>query len=421
LPTGDRKAESTGSRRPTRRFLTGAAFDGPPGRLIPACIRISRTALLMVAISLAGAVTHGFAEDVPTPRISPLKLQAEGGADPTGSGDYVEPGPNDPVDTALIPPSTGDDQQPLEFLPSDRTNQADFPAADQLNAPLDLTPDPNAQGPIDLGAVQPVEPFSEPASADSGVLGTFTLDARMTDNGPPIPSGVVWRVFGSQADTDGKLPLVGQAEGGSVTLRLHPGDYMVNAAYGRAGLSKKVTVTDTAASETMVLNAGGMRLSALVGEDQTLPPGDVRFDIYASDDSGPGERALVLGDAPASAVISLNAGIYHVVCHYGDANAVVRADIRVQPGKLTEAVLYQKAARMTLKLVEEHGGEALANTAWTVVTPAGESVVESVGAFQSVVLAAGDYTAIAKHGDRTFERKFTVEAGLNRDVEVLIQ
>lgn len=375
----------------------------------------------MIAISLTGAVTHGLAEDVPTPRISPLKLHVEGGADPAGSGDYAEPGPNDPVDTALIPPSTGNDHQPLEFLPSDRADPAGFPAAGQLDAPLDLNPNHSAEGPIDLGAAGAVEPFSEPASADSGVLGTFTLDARMTDDGPPIPSGVVWRVFGSQLAAGGKLPLVGQAEGGSVTLRLRPGDYLVNAAYGRAGISKKVTVTDTAASETMVLNAGGIRLTALVGDEQRLPPADVHFDIYASDESGPGERVLVLGDAPASEVISLNAGIYHVVCHYGDANAVVRADIRVQPGKLTEAALYQKAARMTLKLVEEHGGEALANTAWTVVTPAGESVVESVGAFPSVVLAAGDYTAIAKHGDRTFERKFTVEAGLNRDVEVLIR
>jgi len=374
----------------------------------------------MIAISLAGVVTHGFAEDVPTPRISPLKLQAEGGADPAGSGDYTEPGPNDPVDTALIPPSTADDQQPLEFLPSDRADPADFPV-DQLDAPLDLNPNHSPDGPIDLGATRAVEPFSEPASADSGVLGTFTLDARMTADGPPIPSGVVWRVFAGQPGADGKLSLVGQAEGGSVTLRLRPGDYIVNAAYGRAGLSKKVTVTDTAASQTMVLNAGGIRLTALVGDDQPLPPADVHFDIYASDESGPGERVLVLGDAPASSVISLNAGIYHVVCHYGDANAVVRADIRVEPGKLTEAALYQKAARMTLKLVEEHGGEALANTAWTVVTPAGESVIESVGAFPSVVLAAGDYTAIAKHGDRTFERKFTVEAGLNRDVEVPIQ
>ena len=41
-------------------------------------------------------------------------------------------------------------------------------------------------------------------------------------------------------------------------------------------------------------------------------------------------------------------------------------------------------------------------------------------AFPSVVLAAGDYTAIAKHGDQIFERNFTVEPGLNRDVEVLL-
>jgi hypothetical protein len=60
-------------------------------------------------------------------------------------------------------------------------------------------------------------------------------------------------------------------------------------------------------------------------------------------------------------------------CHYGDANAIIRADIRVEPGKLTEATLYQQAARVTLKLVENHGGEALANTQWSVVTSAGEA------------------------------------------------
>ncbi len=72
------------------------------------------------------------------------------------------------------------------------------------------------------------------------------------------------------------------------------------------------------------------------------------------------------------------------------------------------------------KGIEVHGGEALANTEWAVVTPAGEPVIESVGAFPSVVLAAGEYTAIAKHDERIFERTFTVEPGLNRDVEVLL-
>jgi hypothetical protein len=75
----------------------------------------------------------------------------------------------------------------------------------------------------------------------------------------------------------------------------------------------------------------------------------------------------------------------------------------------------------TLKLVSDRGGEARADTSWSVVTPAGESVVESVGAFPSVVLSEGEYTAIAKHQNTIYERDFTVEAGVNRDIEVLIE
>ena len=103
------------------------------------------------------------------------------------------------------------------------------------------------------------------------------------------------------------------------------------------------------------------------------------------------------------------------------ANAIVRADIRVDPGKLTEATIYQTAARLTLKLVEQRGGEAIADTQWSIVTFAGENVVESVGAFPTVVLAAGEYTAIASNRDRIFEANFVVEPGVHRDVEVLAQ
>jgi hypothetical protein len=98
---------------------------------------------------------------------------------------------------------------------------------------------------------------------------------------------------------------------------------------------------------------------------------------------------------------------------------VVRSDIRVQAGKLTDVTVSHRAAVITLKLVSDRGGEALANTAWSVVTPSGETVTDSVGAFPSVVLAVGEYTAIARHDGRIFERNFVVEAGLDRDVEVI--
>jgi hypothetical protein len=97
---------------------------------------------------------------------------------------------------------------------------------------------------------------------------------------------------------------------------------------------------------------------------------------------------------------------------------VVRADIQVEAGKLTEAVMRHTGAEVTLKLVAEEGGEALANTSWTVTTQDGLEVHQSVGAFPSIILAAGTYTAVAQHQGEIYSRDFKVEPGLARDIEV---
>ena len=93
-------------------------------------------------------------------------------------------------------------------------------------------------------------------------------------------------------------------------------------------------------------------------------------------------------------------GIYHIVSNYGDANSVVRSDIRVQTAKLTDVTVTHRAAIITLKLVNERGGEALANTQWTVLTPGGDIIKEVIGAFPRVILAEGDYRAIARNDDK---------------------
>jgi hypothetical protein len=289
--------------------------------------------------------------------------------------------------------------------------------------------DPTTAGePVNTPAPDADKAAAAPAFGSNPLLGVppptaaqvpFLLEARLKADGPSLPAGLTWRIFGSHPGPDGKLPLIGEANGGAIEARLSPGDYLVHAAYGRAGATKKITVTPTGGSDTVIINAGGMKLSALVDKDDPLKADEVNFDIYAPDEDGSDERVLLIPHAPPDEVIGLNAGIYHVICRYGDANAVVRADIRVDAGNLTEATVYQKAARLTLKLVASHGGEALANTSWSIVTPNGDSVVESVGAFPSVVLAAGDYTAIATHQGHSYERNFAVETGLNRDVEVI--
>ena len=107
------------------------------------------------------------------------------------------------------------------------------------------------------------------------------------------------------------------------------------------------------------------------------------------------------------------------VSNYGDANSVVRSDIRVQAGKLTDVTVSHRAAVITLKLVSDRGGEALANTAWSVITPGGDVIKESIGAFPRVVLSEGEYRAIAKNEGKVFERPFNVVNGVDGEVEVI--
>jgi hypothetical protein len=97
----------------------------------------------------------------------------------------------------------------------------------------------------------------------------------------------------------------------------------------------------------------------------------------------------------------------------------VRSDVHVQAGKLIDIAVTHRAAVITLKLVNEARGEALANTQWSVLTPGGDVIKESIGAFPRVVLAEGDYRAIARNEGKTFQRDFKVITGVDGEVEVL--
>ena len=290
--------------------------------------------------------------------------------------------------------------------------------------PIPYAPNPPPSPPA---ALPPPSGGPATAAAPAAEVGrqykaNLRLAALVTEESQPIRSGLVWRVFRERDKSvaDGRLQPIATASGGDAEFRLEPGSYLVHAAYGRAGATTRVTVeADKLRKETVILNAGGLRLTALGAGDQPLPTDKLSFDVYSRDVDQRGERqALVLGAKPGG-IIRLNADTYRVVGHYGELNAVVRAEIHVNPGKLTEATVYHRAAQVTLKLVNEIGGEALTNTSWMVLTPSGDMVTESVGAFPTIVLAEGDYALVAKNQDRIFTRNFTVQAGFDREIEVV--
>ncbi len=257
----------------------------------------------------------------------------------------------------------------------------------------------------------------QPLATTAG--GHLTLSAKLTEDGGEIPSGLVWRVFKPEAGTDGKLPLVASSQGGTSIFQLEPGSYLVHASYGRAGATKRITVGRDGRQEDLVLDAGGLKLDATLAGGVRIPASKLKFSIYDANAEADGERALIIPDVAPNTVIRLNSGTYHIVSTYGAVNAVIRSDIRVEAGKLTEATVEHHAAELTMKLVREAGGEAIADTSWSILSSSGDPVREIVGAFANMVLAEGDYTIIAKNKDRIYQRDFTVVGGRNQEVEVL--
>lgn len=270
----------------------------------------------------------------------------------------------------------------------------------------------------------PLSQYASPNEFDTGTPSdkeiALYLVAKLTDDGRPLDQGVHWRVFGVIPEEDGRLPLVTEREGGDAEFRLKPGRYLVHAAFGRATATKRIDLFKEVQTEAFVLNAGGLKLDAVVGlgSDDQAPKEPLTFSIYQANDGFPDGRRLI-ADASPNEVVPLPVGTYHVVSHYGAVNAVRRADLEVKPGKVVEATMRHRAASVTLKLVAASGGEALADTAWTVYTPGGDVVVESVGAFPSFVLAAGDYSVVAKNRDQIYSRNFKVDSGTDREVEVV--
>jgi hypothetical protein len=300
----------------------------------------------------------------------------------------------------------------VEQAPADETPAAT--AASDEEPPI---PAPPLRLPGD-DAVPPPASAAAAIAAITSVPQPVHLSAKVTDDGAAIPSGLVWRVFDARADPSGELAMVAKSDKAKADLSLPPGDYIVHVAYGRAQASDTITVATGDNDETLILDAGALRLEAAVTGDVAIPAELEHFDIFTPGDNG-APQVPVAENVPADTLVTLNAGTYHVVSYFGDVNAIVRADLRVESGQITEATLYHRASQVSFKLVSEPGGEAIADIDWTVKDASGKELFTETGAFPATVLQEGDYEVFARRGDAIFNRRFSVTPGLPREIEVL--
>ena len=246
--------------------------------------------------------------------------------------------------------------------------------------------------------------------------GVLTLQAVYAGTNRPAGSDVAWRIY---AVNQNEPTLIASSFEPRPSFSLSPGEYIIHAAHGLAAATKRITMPSGPLVDRLVFNAGGLVLRAKLA-DVPLPPERQGIAIYipSATDS---EAKLVTKALKSGEMIRLPEGAYHIVSTYAGSNSVVRADIVVQPGKVTEATMNHRAATVTFKLVRAEGGVALANTSWSVLTPGGDSIAEAIGAFPTVELAEGEYDVIARFDGREFKDKVKVVSGVNRDHEVILR
>ncbi|MEN3348148.1 MAG: hypothetical protein V7632_1783 [Bradyrhizobium sp.] len=281
-------------------------------------------------------------------------------------------------------------------------------------------PGPLTQPTIVQPSIATVPPAPPPAGAPAPApaQAVLSLTAKYGKDLPPINGGLVWRVFADRPDENGTFKLIREDRGATPNIVLPPGNYVVHVALGLVSAVRAVSLKSETDRESFVLPAGGLRIEGKVGGSK-IPGNQISFAIFKGSQFDGSDRGALVPNVAAGDVALLPEGTYYIVSNYGDANSVVRSDIRVSAGKLTDVTVTHRAAVITLKLVSDKGGEALANTAWSVITPGGDVIKESIGAFPRVVLSEGEYRAIAKNEGKVFERPFNVVNGVDGEVEVI--
>ena len=312
----------------------------------------------------------------------------------------------------------------ISLFVASQANAQDWPSdwGVDLDIPAPLPPDNTQQAPANTG---PNTPQNNPVAPQPGETddtpGTLMLQAILIEDGQRIANGLIWRVYQETGLQEAPSRLISTHKQSTPVLTLKPGNYAVNVAFGRANLTKRIALAaGQQITEQFILNAGGLKLEALIGN---RPPdtNSVMYQILEGEPDQSGQRAIVVPDARPGLIIRLNAGIYHIISRYGDANATINTDVTVEAGKLTVAKLSHTAATVTFKLVARPGGEALPQTRWTVETKDGKLVKKSVGALPTHILAPGQYVVTAQNAEHIFKSEFQVEDGQIASVEVVAQ
>jgi hypothetical protein len=276
----------------------------------------------------------------------------------------------------------------------------------------DLAPGGETSPALVPGNLMRRTPTLAPVSPSSPTKTVLSLNAFFFEGSPTINSGLHWRIFSDQPDVNGNHALVHETMDPRPLVTLDPGGYICHVVYGLVGATRHVVLGAVATTEHIVLNAGAISFSGTVA-GKTIAGQDLQFEVHRTGSSAD----ELVGEAKSGEILRLPAGSYQVTSTYGTANAKVISEVRVESGKLTEAAVLHKAGIVDLRL-QNAQGEQVEGANWSILTPGGDVVTETVSDFHNIVLAEGEYVAVARYEGKIIQKQFEVVSGQTERVDL---
>jgi hypothetical protein len=255
-------------------------------------------------------------------------------------------------------------------------------------------------------AISPLAAAADPVAIELVRPGRegLELTARLTEDSPILERDISWTIRNAAGET------VASSETGSVDISLAPGDYVVDAVYGAARVSREVSIpAGTRLMVSLVLNAGGLSVESKMGSD-ALPPARPRIRVFALD--GAAEGQLMAASAEPGEIIRLPAGRYRVESRMAAGNAAPVTDVEVKAGRVSTLGITVAAGLARLSFV----GSPAAKVTWTVADKAGRRIALRDGLTANLLLTPGTYQATAEVGGEELSARFRIAAGETRDI-----
>lgn len=234
--------------------------------------------------------------------------------------------------------------------------------------------------------------------------GKVRLSAIPIEGAEPISKDLGWDIYGAP-NAEGDRSKLSCSYSATPEFSLPSGTYLATVQWGNAAAQQEVVVeSGKLAQVTILLNAGTLALSAIMGEGADPVSNGLGWDVYGAPNAE-GERGKITYSYEAQPRFRLKEGNYLVTVNRG--NSGTQAELEVKAGTMVTSVLNLNAG--IVKASSAGGG------GWDLYGSANAEgqrpkIGYSYEANPTFYLPAGKVLIVRSNGDKRAEKEVEIQA-----------